>query len=137
MQLKTLLNRVHPVKGFVYGKLRQVEDDSAPNGLRIEVEVQARKGSRGLCSGCGEAGPGYDRQPVREFDFVPLWGIAVTLLYALRRVDCPACGVKGAVIAETQSSPLPPRRWKLPAQPGGVKVDRPEGGDPCTHGEGP
>jgi hypothetical protein len=46
-------------------------------------------------------------------------------------------GVKGAVIAETQSSPLPPRRWKLPAQPGGVKVDRPEGGDPCTHGEGP
>jgi transposase len=94
MQLKTLLNRVHPVKGFVYGKLRQVKDDAVPNGVRIEVELRARKGSRGLCSICGEAGPGYDRLPVRAFDFVPLWGIAVTLLYALRRIDCPRCGVK-------------------------------------------
>ena len=94
MQLKTLLNRVHPVKGFVYGRIRQVQDDSNPNGLRIEVELDPRKGSRGLCSLCGSAGPGYDRLPVREFDFVPLWGIAVTLLYALRRIDCPRCGVK-------------------------------------------
>lgn len=94
MQLKTLLNRVHPVKGFVYGKLRRREDESAANGLRIEVELRARKGSRGLCSGCGKRGPGYDRLAVREFDFVPLWGIAVTLLYALRRIDCPQCGVK-------------------------------------------
>jgi len=89
-----LLNEVHPVKGFVYGKLSRVEDDSALNGRRIEVEVRSRKGSRGLCSGCGEPGPGYDRLPERSFDFVPLWGIAVTLLYALRRIDCPRCGVK-------------------------------------------
>jgi transposase len=94
MQIKTLLNRVHPVKGFVYGRLRNVEDDSAPNGTRIEVAVRSRKGSRGLCSGCGEPGPGYDRQPQRSFDFVPVWGIAVALLYALRRIDCPRCGVK-------------------------------------------
>jgi transposase len=94
MQLKTLLNEVHPVKGFVYGKLRRVEDDAEPNGFRIEAELRARQGSRGLCSGCGKAGPGYDRLPERSFDFVPLWGIAVTLLYALRRIDCPACGVK-------------------------------------------
>src|ERR1700719_4675478 len=94
MQLKTLLNRVHPVKGFVYGKPRQIEDDSAPNGFRIEVELQPRRRSRGVCSGCGKAGPGYDRLAVREFDFVPLWGIAVTLLYALRRIDCPRCEAK-------------------------------------------
>jgi transposase len=94
MLIKTLLNEVHPVKGFVYGKLKQVEDDSALNGRRIEVQVRARKGSRGLCSGCGEPGPGYDRLGERSFDFVPLWGIAVTLLYALRRINCPMCGVK-------------------------------------------
>jgi transposase len=94
MQIKTLLNRVHPVKGFVYGKLTHVEDDSALNGIRIEAQVRSRKGSRGLCSGCGEPGPGYDRLPERSFDFVPVWGIAVALLYALRRIDCPRCGVK-------------------------------------------
>jgi transposase len=31
---------------------------------------------------------------VRRFRFVPLWGIAVYLLYPLRRVDCATCGVK-------------------------------------------
>lgn len=94
MQLKSLLNQVHPVKGFVYGKPRRIEDDSVPNGWRIEVDIRSRKGSRGLCSVCGQAGPAYDRLPEREFDFVPLWGIAVTLLCALRRINCPRCGVK-------------------------------------------
>ena len=38
--------------------------------------------------------PGYDRLPARRFEFVPLWGIAVFFVYAMRRVDCPGCGVK-------------------------------------------
>jgi transposase len=29
----------------------------------------------------------------REFQFVPLWGIAVFLLYSIRRVNCRRCGV--------------------------------------------
>ena len=37
--------------------------------------------------------PGYDTLPVREFAFVPLWGMAVWFAYAMRRVDCPRCGV--------------------------------------------
>ena len=37
--------------------------------------------------------PGYDRLPQRRFEFVPLWGIAVYFVYALRRVNCPDCGV--------------------------------------------
>ena len=32
--------------------------------------------------------------PARRFEFVPLWGIAVFLVYAMRRVACPRCGVK-------------------------------------------
>jgi len=94
MQLKTILNRVHPVKGFVYEKVSWASDAAAPCGLRLDVRVRARRGSRGICSGCGRRGPGYDTLGDRRFDFVPLWGIAVVLVYALRRVHCDRCGVK-------------------------------------------
>ena len=94
MELKTLLNRVHPVKGFVYQGDKTVADKSAPNGVRVEVEVRARRGSRGICSGCLKPGSTYDHLPVRRFEFIPLWGIAVALMYALRRIDCKRCGVK-------------------------------------------
>ena len=53
MLVKTVLNRVHNVKGFVYQKVRFNED-------QIEVELRPRKGSRPICSGCGRPGPGYD-----------------------------------------------------------------------------
>jgi len=86
MQLQTVLNRVHRIKGFVYGKIRFVE-----NGL--EVAVRARRGSRPVCSGCGRRGPGYDTLAERRFDFVPLWAIPVVLVYAMRRVNCRRCGV--------------------------------------------
>jgi transposase len=86
MQVKTVLNRVHEVKGFVYDKVRMVND-------WIEVDVRPRKGSRPICSGCGKPGPGYDTLDVRHFHFVPLWAIPVILTYAMRRVDCPRCGV--------------------------------------------
>ena len=90
MLLKTILNQVEPFKSFVYGKIRWVEDA----GRRaIEVEVKARKNGRAICSGCGRTGPGYDRLSKRRFEFVPLWGMAVFLVYAMRRVDCPDCGV--------------------------------------------
>ena len=94
MQLKVLLNRVYPVKGFVYQNIQLVRDDAAPNGARIEVQVREREGSRALCSGCGRKGPAYDRLPERHFAFVPLWGLTVALVYAMRRVQCRQCGVK-------------------------------------------
>ena len=81
-----MLNHVHKVNGFVYEKDRF-------NGDRIEVEIRPRQGSRPICSGCGRRGPGYDTLEPRRFTFVPLWGIAVYLIYAKRRVDCFRCGV--------------------------------------------
>jgi len=86
MQVKTVLNQVHPIKGFVYGKIRFAGD-------AIEVEVRSRKSSRAFCSGCGRRGPTYDHLAVRRFAFVPLWAMSVYLLYAMRRVNCPRCGV--------------------------------------------
>jgi transposase len=90
MQLNTILNRVGPFKSFVYGKAKWVEGTGRPT---LEVEIHSRKNGRAICSGCGRPGPGYDRLPERRWEFVPLWGIAVHFVYAMRRVDCPSCGV--------------------------------------------
>jgi len=88
MELRSILNKCHPIRPFVYGATRFVDDE-------IEVEVRPRQGSQGHCGECGRRGPTYDtaREP-RRFEFVPLWGFAVFLLYAMRRIDCPACGVR-------------------------------------------
>ena len=91
MQLKTILNHVEYFKSFVYGKARWVDDVDRPT---IEVNIEARRNGRPICSDCGHPAPGYDRLPERRFEFVPLWGIAVYFVYAMRRVECPRCGVK-------------------------------------------
>jgi len=91
MQLKTILNRVERNKSFVYGKVTWVQKAARPT---LEVQILPRANGRPVCSGCGQPGPGYDRLPPRRFEFVPLWQIAVFFVYALRRVDCPRCGVK-------------------------------------------
>ncbi len=90
MLLKTILNRIERYKSFVYGNARWVEGAERPT---IEVEVHARKNGRAICSGCGRPAGGYDRLPERRFEFVPLWQIAVYFVYAMRRVNCPECGV--------------------------------------------
>ena len=90
MQLKTILNRVQKHRSFMYGPARLVQGAR----LAIEVEVRARANSRAKCSGCGCPAPGYDTLPARRFEFVPLWGIAVFLVYAMRRVSCASCGVR-------------------------------------------
>src|SRR5580704_13852950 len=89
MQLKTILNRVERYKSFVYGDPRWANDARST----IEVPIHARANGRAICSGCGKRRPGYDRLPLRRFDYVPLWQIAVVFVYAMRRVDCPTCGV--------------------------------------------
>lgn len=91
MQLKTILNRVQKFKSFVYAKVRWAGNAEAPE---LEVEVAERANGRPVCSECGRPGPGYDRLSTRRFEFVPLWGIKVFLVYAPRRVDCPTCGVR-------------------------------------------
>jgi transposase len=80
VQLKTILNRVEKQCSFVYGQVRLIEQPK----LEIEIDVRARVNSRARCSGCGRKRPGYDT----------LWGIAVFLVYAMRRVNCGSCGVR-------------------------------------------
>lgn len=91
MQLKSILNRVQKHKSFVYEEVEWGEQGPAPS---LRVSIRARVHTRPVCSGCKRARPGYDTLPAREFEFVPLWGIAVFFVYALRRVNCKRCGVK-------------------------------------------
>ena len=85
MLIKTLLNDCYPVKRFVYGK-------TSLTGNTISIDISARKGSRGLCSGCGREAPGYDHTKERRFRFIPLWGYGVEFVYRPRRVQCPEHG---------------------------------------------
>lgn len=89
MLLARLLNACHHFPGFVYAAVRLIEATST-----IEVDVRARRGSKPHCSCCGKTAPGYDVLPMRRFEFIPIWGYAVRLLYAMRRVQCRRCGVK-------------------------------------------
>jgi transposase len=88
MSIKTVLNRCHPIRYFIYKTARFV-------GQQIHVEVRPRSGSQGRCGGCGGRGPTYDTSPSpRLFEFVPLWGYVVFLVYHMRRIDCVNCGVR-------------------------------------------
>ena len=90
MLIKTVLNRVHPVKGFVVGKVEFADEVAEP---LLKVRIRPRKGSQPWCSGCLRRGATYDHLPERLFEFVPLWAIPVYFLYAMRRVNCRHCGV--------------------------------------------
>jgi transposase len=90
MRIQTILNRVERFKSFVYGTARLEEYEDGP---ALVVRVLPRENSRPYCSGCGRPGPGYDHLEERWFEFVPVWGIAVFLLYRMRRVNCDRCGV--------------------------------------------
>jgi len=92
LQLQTVLNNVHRLKYFVYADVRLVPGVGA-RAARVEARLEPRKNSRGRCPICDEAGGTYDHQPERRFDFVPLWGLLVMLLYTPRRVDCRTHGV--------------------------------------------
>jgi transposase len=89
MRLITLLNHCQHFTGFVYGKARLCQQTGT-----IEIDVRPRRGSKPVCSGCHRPAPGYDHLGVRRFDFIPLWGFMVQLLYRMRRVDCSTCGVR-------------------------------------------
>jgi len=109
MQLQTILNRVEKYKSFVYGSSRFVE---ASGTLELEVMIAARANSRPICSGCRRKRPGYDRLPPRRFEFVPLWQIAVFFVYAVRRVNCPECGVRAEEIPWCQGKQTQTRTYQ-------------------------
>jgi len=91
VRIETLLNRVFWIKSFVYVK---VSIEKIGRRDAILVDIRNRKNSLAVCSKCGKPGPVYDHMPDhRQFEFIPLWNIAVYFHYRMRRVDCKTCGV--------------------------------------------
>jgi transposase len=90
LTVKTLLNLVQHFAGFVYRGVRLVQAGRTPT---IEARIEAHAQSRPRCCHCQEPCPGYDRLSERRWGFVPLWGLAVELVYTPRRVNCPQHGV--------------------------------------------
>ena len=91
MLLKTILNKCHKFKSFVFGKTEFFEY----KGLdAIEVEILPRKNARAVCSCCHSAARLYDTLDFRLFEHIPIWGFRVFFTYLMRRVDCKNCGVK-------------------------------------------
>jgi transposase len=87
VELITILNRCHRFRGFIYQHAHFSADKKS-----IEVAVRPRRGSA-VCSRCHLPAPGYDQLAERRFEFVPLWGFLVFLLYTMRRVNCRRCGI--------------------------------------------
>ncbi len=90
VEIKTILNRIQPLVGFVYSSIRL---RGSGGSLRIEAKIQPHRGIRGKCATCLKPSPGYDQLPERRWLFVPLWGIIVHFFYQPRRVECAEHGV--------------------------------------------
>ena len=91
MLIKTLLNKVERFKSFIYGdsKLMTVGGNEV-----LVIDIKPRRNSKPECPECGKRGKTYDMQPVRFFEYVPIWSFKVYFRYAPRRVYCPHHGIK-------------------------------------------
>lgn len=59
----------------------------------IMVTLEAKKRRHLPCTSCGRRARRHDRLAERTWMHVPLWGIAVFLVYRPWRVACPVCGI--------------------------------------------
>ena len=90
LNLKTLLNRVQPVPGFVYAAAEFLTTGKSD---RIDVTIRAHEQILPKCSQCLQACPGYDHLPGRCWRQVSLWNILCYFHYAPRRVKCATHGI--------------------------------------------
>ncbi len=90
MLIKTILNKCHKFKSFVY---QSVEFATYQGAEVLDITVVPRTNSHAICADCHEPAPGYDRLKIRRFEFIPILGYRTFFLYQMRRVDCSACGV--------------------------------------------
>jgi transposase len=70
-----------------------VRQEEVSGVAALVVQVESRRNSRGICSGCGQRGGTYDHLRGRRLEFVPILSWVVFLQYSMRRVNCPRCGV--------------------------------------------
>jgi transposase len=91
LQLKTILNQVQRLAGFIYQEIELFAKKGHP--LAIKVKIAAHEGRPGRCSRCLKPASGYDRLRARRWLHEPVWGIPVYFYYTPRRVKCAEHGV--------------------------------------------
>ncbi len=74
MRIETVLNKCLKFKSFVIKSTRFSEKEDA-----IIFEFVPRKNSKPVCSKCNMVAPGYDKLPIRKFQFIPIWGFLIFL----------------------------------------------------------
>lgn len=109
MRVKSILNQVEKYKDFVYERVHW-QGEGKERSLVVAVRPRAHRPGR--CSECSEPRPGYAWLPARQFEYVPLWGIPVYFVYALRRVPCPRCGVKVEAVPWAQGKQTLTRSYR-------------------------
>ena len=112
MQRKTILNRVTQFKSFVFEKVTWLEDATIPT-IEVEILPSAERPSDRLRL---RSNLSWRRHHARTTTiFVPLWGIAMSFVYQMRRVQCPGCGIKVERVpwAEGKSSMTTELKWFL------------------------
>ncbi|HEX3875505.1 MAG TPA: hypothetical protein VHW24_00870 [Bryobacteraceae bacterium] len=102
MELTTILNRCHHFKVLSMERARFSADKKSIEWSCDGVKVQPQSSLA-----CHLPAPGYDQLAERRFDFIPLWGFFVFLLYARRRVDCRQCGMVAVEEVPCGNSPSP------------------------------
>ena len=95
MHIRSILNHVEELKGFVYESEKFIASGDRPT---LDVVVRPRKGCQGYCGACGKKGPTYDTGDPRRFQYLPMWGILVFFVYCMRRINCKTCGVTTELI---------------------------------------
>ena len=84
MLIESMVRQTLGIKRHVVKNVFETEEG-------IEVELDIRRCWRQPCGTCGTLGRVRDRLQPRRWKHVPLWGIAVTLVFAPARVTCVAC----------------------------------------------
>jgi transposase len=85
MLIKTILKETIPLQGFKIDSITRTE-------RFIQVQLMPDQRYKPLCGRCQNPGRFRDVRSQRHFKHVPLWNIAVELVYRPRRVICHTCG---------------------------------------------
>ena len=90
--VKTILNHVHPIEGFVYEAERLVRRRTR---WCVEVTIRPHAQRAPRCGVCRQPGSCHGHTEERAWRFVPPFGLQAVLKYTPRRVlgGRGACGV--------------------------------------------
>src|SRR5210317_1166930 len=85
MLIETILKETVSLQGF-----KIISTTKKAEIIRVHLEPDKRH--HRLCGRCLKPGRFRDIRQQRTFKHVPLWNIAVELIYSPRRVNCQECG---------------------------------------------